>query len=102
MVLPARGAHKRNWRRRNITSTSANKSSSSLQNLVAPLKDSNPQPLLPLGSAPAPRAPRVLSPLSAPCPSRLLHPARCAQGLFLEVEVWQLDVALLQAAVLRA
>jgi hypothetical protein len=37
-----------------------------------------------------------------PCPSRLLHPARCAQGLLLGVEVWQLDVALLQVAVLVA
>ena len=33
--------------------------------MVAPLKDSNPQPPAPLGSAPAPRAPRVLPPLSA-------------------------------------
>jgi len=38
--------------------------------------------------------------VSAPCPSRLLHPARCAQGLFLGLEVWRLDVSLLRAAVL--
>ena len=42
----------------------------------------------------------MLPPLSAPCPSRLLRPARYAQGLFLGVEVWQLDVALLRAAAL--
>ena len=44
-----------------------------------------------------PRAPRCgLPPLSAPpCPSRLLHPARCAQGLLLGVEMWQLNVLLL-------
>ncbi len=39
----------------------------------------------------------MLPPLSDPCPSRLLHPARCAQGLLLGVEVWQLDMALLLA-----
>ena len=46
---------------------------------------------------PLPRAPRCgLPPLSAPpCPSRLLHPARCAQGLLLGVEMWQLNVLLL-------
>jgi hypothetical protein len=56
------------------------------------LKDSNPQPFAPLGSAPAPRAPRVLPPLSATLP--LTPPARCAQRLLLGVEMWRLDVAL--------
>ena len=53
----------------------------------------------PLGPRPARPS---CAPTAAPCPSRLLHPARCAQGLLLGVEVWQLDVALLQVAVLVA
>ena len=66
--------------------------------------DSNPQLFAPLGLDPAPRAPRGLPPLSAPpAPHgspRLLHPACCAQGLFLGVEMWRLNGALLQAAAL--
>ena len=60
-------------------------------------KDSNP--------APAPRAPRELPPLSAPpAPhdSRLLHPARWAQGLVLGVEKRQLNVALRGSAQVAA
>jgi hypothetical protein len=44
------------------------------------LKDSNPQPFAPLGSAPAPRAPRVLPPLSAPLPLTPAPPGLLRSG----------------------
>ena len=62
-----------------------------------PSRSSNPGPPAPLGPAPAPRAPRGLPPLSAPLPLR--HPARCAQGLLLGVEMWRLDVALHESVI---
>ena len=43
-------------------------------------KDSNPQPLAPLGSAFAPRAPRVLPPLSAPLPLTPAPPGSLRSG----------------------
>jgi hypothetical protein len=43
-------------------------------------KDSNPQPFAPLGSAPAPRAPRVLPPLSAPLPLTPAPPGSLRSG----------------------
>jgi len=43
-------------------------------------KNSNPQPPAPLGSAPAPRAPRVLPPLSAPLPLTPAPPGSLRSG----------------------
>jgi hypothetical protein len=43
-------------------------------------KDSNPQPFAPLGSAPTPRAPRVLPPLSAPLPLTPAPPGALCSG----------------------
>ena len=48
--------------------------------LGSALKDSNPQPFAPLGSAPAPRAPRVLPPLSAPLPLTPAPPGSLRSG----------------------
>ena len=48
--------------------------------LVALPKDSNPQPFAPLGSALAPRTPRVLPPLSAPLPLTPAPPGSLRSG----------------------
>ncbi len=71
------------------------------RNLGSYPKDSNPQPLAPLGSALAPRAPRVLPPLSAPLPLTPAPPGSLCSGSVAGsggVEVRRLDVALHRVA----